>query len=216
MLRIHVAAALVVASLGVATVVPAAALPDDPWPYVWPVDAPVVEGFRPPATPYGPGNRGLEFATVPGTAVRSAGSGRVLFAGQVGGRLHVTVAHADRLRVSYSGLATMETSRGARLGQGEQLGTTADRLHVGVRLGTAYLDPAIVFGGRRVVRLVPASRASPGLVDAWSRGGFAQLDRTATPTATLPRWPAIAGHSISQPGRPHGRRRSRRCRTRCR
>jgi len=124
------------------------------------VDAPVVDPFRPPATPYGSGNRGLEFGTAVGQVVRSAGAGVVVWAGQVGGRLYVTTAHPDRLRVSYSRLETIAVRRGDRVSKGEVIGTAGERLHVGTRLGSAYLDPAIVFGGRRVVRLVP-SRLSP-------------------------------------------------------
>ena len=44
---------------------------------------------------------------------------------------------------------------GQRVAKGEVIGTAAAGLHVGVRLGDAYLDPAVVFGGRRLVRLVP-------------------------------------------------------------
>src|SRR2546426_469687 len=37
-----------------------------------PVEAPVTDPFRPPLTPYGPGNRGIEYATVPGASVHAA------------------------------------------------------------------------------------------------------------------------------------------------
>ena len=157
------ALAVVVLVVGLWGVVPAAAAPDDPWPYEWPVDAVVVDPFRPPATPYGPGNRGLEFATAHGQPARAARDGWVVFAGQVGGRLHVTVAHPDRLRISYSGLATVEVRTGERVAQGRAIGSTGDRLHVGARVGSAYVDPAIVFGARRIVRLVPSHRVVPEL-----------------------------------------------------
>ena len=51
-----------------------------------PVDAPIADPFRPPAGPYGAGNRGLEYATSPGDVVRAsaAGNGRVR---RLGGRL---------------------------------------------------------------------------------------------------------------------------------
>ncbi len=156
-----VACVVAAAVLGLAAPVPALAEPDDPWPYEWPVDGVVIDPFRPPATPYGSGNRGLEFATVPGSVARSAGTGRVIFAGRVGRRLHVTVAHPDRLRISYSGLASIAVGVGERLQRGEPVGTTGTRLHVGARAGHAYVDPAIVFGGRTVVRLVPPSGSSP-------------------------------------------------------
>ena len=77
-----------------------------------PVDAPVTDPFRPPLTPYGPGNRGIEYATVPGTLVRAAADGLVVFAGPVAGALHVTVLHGDGIRTSYSFLAVIRVRRG--------------------------------------------------------------------------------------------------------
>lgn len=129
--------------------------PDRPWPHQWPVDAPVSDGFRPPASPWGAGNRGLEFATVWGEPVRSAGSGRVVFAGRIGERWFVTVAHPDRLRISYSHLERVRVVAGDVIEAGTVIATAGSRLHVGARAGEAYLDPAVVFGGRRQVRLVP-------------------------------------------------------------
>src|ERR687884_2023890 len=67
-----------------------------------PVDGPVIDPFRPPATPYGPGNRGIDYRTVPGELVRAAADGDVVFAGQVGGSLPVVVLHPDGIRTSYS------------------------------------------------------------------------------------------------------------------
>ena len=34
-----------------------------------PVSSPILEGYRPPVTPYGPGNRGIDYRTSPGQAV---------------------------------------------------------------------------------------------------------------------------------------------------
>ena len=48
--------------------------------YRAPVDAPVTDPFRPPPEPWSPGNRGIEYATVPGTPVRAIGPGAVVFA----------------------------------------------------------------------------------------------------------------------------------------
>ena len=113
--------------------------------YIWPVVGTVVDPFRPPSHAYGSGNRGLEFATQPGSAFWAANDGVISFAGPVGGRLHVTVSHPDGLRVSYSGVATIGVVRGERVRQGQQLGTVSDRLHVGVRRGEVYLDPGKIF-----------------------------------------------------------------------
>ena len=72
-----------------------------------PTDGIVVDLFRPPAHTGAPGNRGLEYATGPGSAVRAAAAGVVTFAGQVGSGRHVTVAHADGVRTSYSFLRSV-------------------------------------------------------------------------------------------------------------
>ena len=93
--------------------------------YEPPVDAPVVDPFRPPTTPYGQGNRGLEYATKPGTPVLAAGRGLVVFAGQVGGTLHVTVRHPDGVRTSYSYLALVLVRRGQVVDHGSVVGLTA-------------------------------------------------------------------------------------------
>lgn len=143
------------AVLTVVLVAPAAA-DDGPVGYLPPVDAPVVDPFRPPATPFGPGNRGLVYGTEPGTVVRAAAAGVVTFAGSVAGSRHVTVQHADGLRTSYSFLDAVVVVVGQRVAQGESVGTTVGRLHLGARSGDAYLDPASLFGaGLPQVHLVP-------------------------------------------------------------
>lgn len=156
--------------------------------YQPPVDAPVVDLFRPPATPFGPGNRGIDYATTPGTPVRAAAAGEVAFAGGVGGGLHVVVRHADGIRTSYSFLAAVSVERGERVGAGQTVGVAASSLHFGARRGDAYIDPLTLLGGwnGRRVHLVPddwpttfptgaPERPTPAPVPAaaaaWARGG---------------------------------------------
>lgn len=138
---------------------PGAAAEPAPVTYQPPVDAPVVDTFRPPRSPYGAGNRGVDYGSVPGTPVRAAAPGVVAFAGQVGGTLHAVVLHADGVRSSYSFLRTIGVRRGQRLGPGEALGTSGGRLHFGARAGDAYLDPLVLLGassgGKPRVFLVP-------------------------------------------------------------
>lgn len=122
-----------------------------------PVEAPVTDRFRPPATAYGRGNRGLEYATRPGELVRAAAPGVVAFAGPVGTTLHVSVLHGDGVRTTYSYLASVRVHRGDRVGGGDPIGTAGDRFHLGARVGDAYVDPALLFGDdrpRRYARLV--------------------------------------------------------------
>lgn len=125
--------------------------------YIPPVEAPIVDPFRPPPTPYGPGNRGIEYATVPGTPVRAAGAGEVSFAGSVAGSLYVTISHPDGIRTSYSFLADVTVRRGEAVDQGTVVGHTGSRFHVGARRGDIYIDPASLWGRRGPPRvaLVP-------------------------------------------------------------
>ncbi len=53
--------------------------PAQPFPapvHVPPVDAPIADPFRPPAGPYGGGNRGLDYDTTAGDVVRASAAGR--------------------------------------------------------------------------------------------------------------------------------------------
>lgn len=134
--------------------------PADAWPvvpagtYRPPVDAVVIDPFRAPATPWGPGNRGLEYATLLGSPVRAIGAGEVVFAGPVAGRLAVTVLHADGRRSSYSDLASVEVRFGDLLPRGAVVGHAGRTLHLGLREGDRYVDPAEFLDRRRAV-LVP-------------------------------------------------------------
>jgi len=124
--------------------------------WVRPVDGPVVQRFRPPANPYGPGHRGVDFSVPPGTPVRAAGAGVVAFAGEIAGTHHVTVVHPGGLRTSYSFLAAVSVAPGAAVTPGEPLGASGEAdpdsghdgtvVHVSVRRGTRYLDPMRLFG----------------------------------------------------------------------
>ena len=119
--------------------------PPGPVPVVFyqpPTEGIVVDPFRPPAHPGAPGNRGLEYATRPGSPVRAAAAGVVTFAGQVAGGRHVTVAHADGVRTSYSFLAAVAVRAGQAVEAGQVLGTTGTSFHFGARIGEAYVDPA--------------------------------------------------------------------------
>jgi len=140
-----------------------------------PVDAPIVDAFRPADPNWRAGNRGLEYATAAGAAVAAAAGGEVVFAGPVGGGLHVVVLHADGLRTSYSFLALVAVRRGDRVVQGQTVGTAQHRFHFGVRAGEAYLDPALLFGGGPPqVHLVPDEARKP-LGEAAERAGIARM-----------------------------------------
>lgn len=121
-----------------------------------PVSAPVSDPFRLPEGPYGPGNRGIEYDTEPGDAVAAAAAGEVVFAGSVAGSLHVTVDHGGGVVSSYSYLESVTAPVGARVARGDSVGTASERLHFGVRVDGAYVDPASLTAvGVVTVRLVP-------------------------------------------------------------
>jgi murein DD-endopeptidase MepM/ murein hydrolase activator NlpD len=129
--------------------------------YVWPVDAAVVDGFRPPPTPYAAGNRGIDLDTRVGQPVMAAAGGVVLFAGAVGRSFHVVVLHADGLRTSYSFLHRVDVRRGDHVRQGDTIGLAGETLHFGLRDGAAYLDPRAVLGRRGPPRLVADAGGAP-------------------------------------------------------
>ena len=115
--------------------------------YQPPVDAPLRDTFRPPATPYGPGNRGIDYATTEGQPVRAAADGEVVFAGRIGASSHVTVLHGDGVRTSYSFVDAPVVRRGDHVTRGQVVATsTADGLHFGARAGDAYVDPLVLLG----------------------------------------------------------------------
>jgi murein DD-endopeptidase MepM/ murein hydrolase activator NlpD len=161
--------------------------------YQPPVPGPVIDPFRPPATPYGPGNRGVDYATVPGAPVAASAAGEVVFAGRIGFGQHVVVLHADGLRSSYSFLASVSVRRGDRVAAGQPVGTSGATLHFGFRAGETYLDPMALLGqGPLRVWLVPDDERRPlseGRERSWLERGLRGLARTAAgATAAGVRW----------------------------
>ena len=76
---------------------PAAAQSSSEPVYRPPVDSPVHDPFRAPDTPYGPGHRGIEYDTAPGTPVAAVTQGTVVFAGDVAGYVSKTIARERRV-----------------------------------------------------------------------------------------------------------------------
>lgn len=145
--------------------------------YRAPVDRAVVDPFRRPATPYGPGNRGLDYATERGETVTAAADGEVVFAGTVGTGRHVVVLHGDGIRTSYSFLAGIDVRRGDTVRQGDPVGTAGGTgLHFGARAGDRYVDPALLLAqGTTDVHLVPTGPAERASEAAERQGLLRQL-----------------------------------------
>jgi len=133
---------------------------DAPKEYSPPVDAEVVDHFRPPAHLGAPGNRGFEYSPEPGRPVWASADGEVVFAGAVAHNRFVTVYHRDGLRTAYGYLGWIAVAEGDWVEAGQLLGTTTQRFFFSVRAGDAYLDPGLVMTAGRV-RLVP-HRDPPG------------------------------------------------------
>lgn len=122
----------------------------------------VSRGFEPPATAYGPGHRGVDLEGAPGTPVRSALPGTVLYAGPVAGTDVVSVAISGGRRLTYEPLQP-SVPRGARVVQGQVLGRlqaghaecpVAACLHWGLVTSTGYADPLALVATEQV-RLLP-------------------------------------------------------------
>jgi murein DD-endopeptidase MepM/ murein hydrolase activator NlpD len=137
----------------VGTAVPGAAVP--------PVEGSVLKPFDPPATPFGPGHRGVDLAARPGEPVRAALAGEVRFAGQVAGHGWITVDHGGGLDTTYGWIDPRVVGAGDRVDAGDVLGSlAADASHLdwGARLGGDYIDPLSLLGAWRA-HLVPVDSA---------------------------------------------------------
>ncbi|WP_420802875.1 M23 family metallopeptidase [Streptomyces murinus] len=137
---------------------------------VWPVGVrpSVLRGWEPPATPYGPGHRGVDLAAAPGSPARAVAAGRVAFAGRVAGRGVVTVELAGTgLRTTYEPVRP-SVEKGAEVRAGDVVGVVAETgahcgasacLHWGLLRGGTYLNPLSLLPpwllGRGPSRLLP-------------------------------------------------------------
>jgi hypothetical protein len=158
-----------------ATLAPSASAEADPAPSAWrpPVDAPVVDPFRPPS-PWGLGNRGLAYGTADGDPVRAVAEGTVSFTDRVGVGLHVTVDHGNGLRSTYAFLASALVVRGQRVAAGQLIGTATTGFHLTARVGDRYVDPSRLLAGEgSVPRLLPEHGTDgPGSAGRTSRSGW--------------------------------------------
>lgn len=153
--------------------------------YLPPVAAAVIEEFRLPTEKWMAGNRGIDYGTAPGTAVRAAASGTVSFAGAVGGARHVVVLHPDGIRTTYAFLRSVAVVRGDSVEQGQLLGTTAGALHFGARVGDDYIDPLGLFGAPPPrVHLVPDATPAVATEDEERRGLLKALAGAASRMAS--------------------------------
>jgi len=134
--------------------------------WTWPVVGPVVRGFDPPASPFGSGHRGIDIAAPIGTPVRAPAPGVVTFAGNVAGRLYVTIDHGGGVLSTASFLSRVSVRKGDLVAQGQVValsgtghaGDVSPDLHFGIRLNGQYVDPLDYLGPANVsdlIRLAP-------------------------------------------------------------
>lgn len=178
--------------------------------WVWPLSPrpAILRRFEAPATPYGPGHRGVDLASRAGQAVLAAGAGEVSFAGVLAGRGVVTVTHGE-LRTTYEPVRAV-VSVGERVSAGDPIGHLETRgahclptcLHWGLLRGRVYLDPLLLVGGGPV-RLLPlwgaavrspteslgssaaASSGAPGVAPGATPAGTAGSPLTSLVVAVL-------------------------------
>jgi murein DD-endopeptidase MepM/ murein hydrolase activator NlpD len=122
----------------------------------------VVRPFRAPATRYGAGHRGVDLRVRTDLAVLSAGAGIVRFAGSVGPREVIVVAHNDGVTTEYEPVASsVRVGAAVRAGQlighvrGTHQGCSSPCLHWGARRAGEYFDPLTLLKPLGPVVLLP-------------------------------------------------------------
>ena len=115
-----------------------------------PVVGGIVDNWRPPSSPYGPGNQGVDLRAHAGERVVSVGDGLVTFAGQVGGRIFVVIDVGGGVRITLGFLGPVQVRSGERVRAGQLVAFANGPVHVGARLGSAYIDPRPLFAKRSV------------------------------------------------------------------
>ena len=115
-----------------------------------------------PASPYGPGHRGIDLPATPGDAVIAPVSGTVSFVGTVVDRPLLSIRLEDDTVVSLEPVDASDLSVGDRVLRGEQIGVVAEGghcasecLHLGVRVEERYVNPMRFFFAKPV--LLPLS-----------------------------------------------------------
>lgn len=135
------------------------ALPEDA-PWAWPVIGPVTRPFVQPATPYGPGHRGIDILSADGM-VRAPAAGDVRFVGTVVDRPVISLDHGDGFVSSLEPVRTQVTA-GSTVDRGQVIGVV-DRgghvregeVHLGVRRDGEYINPLLLLGGVPRAVLLP-------------------------------------------------------------
>jgi murein DD-endopeptidase MepM/ murein hydrolase activator NlpD len=116
--------------------------------FLWPVDGRVIAGFGPREG--GLHNDGINIAAAPGTQVRAAENGVVVYAGNElrGFGNLLLIKHADGWTTAYAHAATLLVRRGDRVTRGQPIATVGQtgnvdrpQLHFEIRKGQRAVNP---------------------------------------------------------------------------
>jgi murein DD-endopeptidase MepM/ murein hydrolase activator NlpD len=136
--------------------------------WAWPTPAPhaLIRQYLAPATPYGPGHRGVDIAA-PSPVVTAPADGVVHFSGVVVDRPVLSIRHAGGLLSSYEPVASTLVA-GDTVSRGDAVGTLelghcgqVPCLHFGVRLDGDYVNPLLLLGGVPRSVLLPTRATTP-------------------------------------------------------
>ncbi len=163
--------------------------------WAWPVEGPrvIARPYLAPATPYGPGHRGIDVEVTTDVLLAPA-DGVVHFAGTVVDRGVLSIRHDGGIISSYEPVET-DLVEGDRVRRGEQIGTIRSGhcplvrcVHIGVRIAGEYVSPLLLFGGLPRSVLYPTrtlERRSRQARPAEGSAGRARSQRGA-PVETAP------------------------------
>ncbi len=112
--------------------------------------------FSAPATPWGPGHRGIDFYAPPGTDLRSPTAGTVTFVGTVGQRRLITVQDSTGRQATLEP-ACARVKQGVTVTRGQVIGSVCSGTtqyethcnncaHLGARVNGEYISPLILMG----------------------------------------------------------------------
>jgi murein DD-endopeptidase MepM/ murein hydrolase activator NlpD len=114
--------------------------------FIWPVNGPVTSGF---GMRWGRMHEGIDIGVPAGTPIHAAASGRVVYAGWMGGYGNlVAIDHGGALSTAYGHQSSIAVGNGQIVTQGQVIGYVGctghcfgDHLHFEVRINGSAVDP---------------------------------------------------------------------------
>ena len=113
---------------------------------IWPVSGPVTSGF---GWRWGRMHEGIDIAVPTGTPVAAAASGRVIYAGWMGGYGNlVVIDHGGGIATAYGHNSSIAVGNGSSVSQGQTISyagstghSTGPHVHFEVRVNGSPVDP---------------------------------------------------------------------------